>query len=527
MPTEPLALSTVRSAPLEEADYDAICTAMTATARGRWFLEEYARRNRNCDTNEVLAAIARMEAAVVDDRAKHAQQRAKQAQQEVRIELLEMARTIAQARADVTAGRGEIPPAPAEPASAPATPDITSAAERLRQIAWTVRACGIELPASEQIEQVAEAILSAGVLHTLGEQQTARLTEVLHYLEHRVDRMLDNQLAAAAGGEPAPAIVPPRAKAHDADSLASPAPDFPLAMADMTAANTNEAEPVPARLPVVEHSAQEVPAPILAPIPAATAASPAEPPTLAVVTEAAAPPAMDVAQHASPAAIPTTKAPEPAASPPAIAPLAVAPAPAGRAPEAIAPIAAPKVITPKAAPEAIAPKATAPMPAANLVTAAAPTPTVALGDRLVAEVVADAIAAQVDDDLNELTDIAAPETEQRVAAHTAQAAAWSEPLLEEPASTPEEDPADFLLEAPPGNAASTRAVDNVPTAEMTAAPTAGAKVATAQMSTVLAAIATELLTNGIPETQAQPLATSGALAAVMAMSEEERIALFS
>lgn len=498
MPTEPLALSTVRSAPLEEADYDAICSAMTATARGRWFLEEYARRNRNCDTNEVLAAIARMEAAVVDDRAK-------QAQQEVRIELLEMARTIAQARADVTAGRGEIPPAPAaEPVSAPATPDITSAAERLRQIAWTVRACGIELPASEQIEQVAEAILSAGVLHTLGEQQTARLTEVLHYLEHRVDRMLDNQLAAAAGGELAPAIVPPRAKAHDADPLASPAPDFPLAMGDMTAANTNEAEPVPARLPVVEHSAQEVPTPVAT----ATAASPVEPPKPAVVSEAAVAPAMDGAQLTSPAAVPTTPAPEPAASAPAIAPPAVAPvpAPAAHAPEVIAPQATPEAIAPKAAPEA---KAAVPMPAANEVTAAAPTPTVSSGDQPVAEVVADAIAAQVDDDLNELTDFAAPET------------------------TPEEDPADFLLEAPPGNAASAHAADKLPTAEMAAAalaagePTAGAKVATAQMSTVLAAIATELLANGIPETKAQPLATSGALAAVMAMSEEERIALFS
>jgi hypothetical protein len=141
-----------------------------------------------------------------------------------------------------------------------------------------------------------------------------------------------------------------------------------------------------------------------------------------------------------------------------------------------------------------------------------------LGDQPAAGVVPDAIAAQVDDDLNELTDFAAPET------------------------TPEEDPADFLFEAPPGNAASVPAADELSTAEMAAAaqtagaPTAGAptasappgaKVATAQMSTVLAAIATELLTNGIPETQVQPLATSGALAAVMAMSEEERIALFS
>ncbi len=59
------------------------------------------------------------------------------------------------------------------------------------------------------------------------------------------------------------------------------------------------------------------------------------------------------------------------------------------------------------------------------------------------------------------------------------------------------------------------------------APVVGAKAPTPQMTTVLAAIATELLTNGIPETQARSLAASEALDAVMAMSEEERIALFS
>ena len=79
-----------------DADYDAICTAVTATARGRWFLDEFAKRNRHSNTTEVLAAIAQMKAAVVGERA---QQASREAHQEVRIELLEMARTIAQARA--------------------------------------------------------------------------------------------------------------------------------------------------------------------------------------------------------------------------------------------------------------------------------------------------------------------------------------------------------------------------------------------------------------------------------------------
>ncbi len=104
MPAEPLALSTVPPATSVDTDYDAICAAVTATARGRWFLDEFARRNRNTDTLQVLDAIARMEAAVVGERAKQAD---KQANQEVRIELLEMGRAIARARADVAESRPE------------------------------------------------------------------------------------------------------------------------------------------------------------------------------------------------------------------------------------------------------------------------------------------------------------------------------------------------------------------------------------------------------------------------------------
>ena len=50
MAAKPHALSTVPPEPPADTDYDAICAAVTATARGRWFLEEYAKRNRNSDT---------------------------------------------------------------------------------------------------------------------------------------------------------------------------------------------------------------------------------------------------------------------------------------------------------------------------------------------------------------------------------------------------------------------------------------------------------------------------------------------
>jgi|SRR6185312_3152146 len=50
--------------PVSDADYEAIEAAIMETARGRWFLHEYARRNRHADTKTLLAAIGRLESAV-------------------------------------------------------------------------------------------------------------------------------------------------------------------------------------------------------------------------------------------------------------------------------------------------------------------------------------------------------------------------------------------------------------------------------------------------------------------------------
>ena len=45
-----------------EDDYQSFCEALSSTARGRAFLEEFARRNRQADTQVVLAALDRLEA---------------------------------------------------------------------------------------------------------------------------------------------------------------------------------------------------------------------------------------------------------------------------------------------------------------------------------------------------------------------------------------------------------------------------------------------------------------------------------
>jgi hypothetical protein len=64
MANEPLALSEILAGLPDEADFDAAYAALMATERGREFLAEYARRNRHADTQMVVGALARVEAAV-------------------------------------------------------------------------------------------------------------------------------------------------------------------------------------------------------------------------------------------------------------------------------------------------------------------------------------------------------------------------------------------------------------------------------------------------------------------------------
>jgi hypothetical protein len=64
MSSQTLAQSDEAAGPPSEAEYNAVYAAVTATERGRWFLKEFANRNRSADTDLIVAAIARIEAAI-------------------------------------------------------------------------------------------------------------------------------------------------------------------------------------------------------------------------------------------------------------------------------------------------------------------------------------------------------------------------------------------------------------------------------------------------------------------------------
>jgi hypothetical protein len=264
MSDEPFALSTIPPALPAEADYDALRAAVMHSPRGRWFLEEYARRNRQADTMAVLAAIERIETVIRGDRNQHAYQH-------VRADLLEMAKTIAQTRAEVATVTAATAAQEQGTGSSGATggeqsapPDIFATAERMQEVAFTLRARGVDPSTCAQIEALASSILSASSLRDPGDRRVQQLGEVLHFLERRIDTMLDNAAetaaaAAAVAQEPAPQRTDhDQPAAHSTrglddhgseigtsqSELAEPAPASPIATALPEQQSAHAAEPV-------------------------------------------------------------------------------------------------------------------------------------------------------------------------------------------------------------------------------------------------------------------------------------------
>lgn len=221
MPKPPVPLS------LSQADYDAIEAAVVETNRGRWFLAEFARRNRHADTTMLLAAIDRLETAI------HGEPTA-QSVDRIRFDLVEMATAIARTKAEIAnikpeADRhGKFGEATEEldsivAATEAATSDILAAAEQIQEIAWTLREQGTEAAVCDLIDAKSTAVYTACSFQDLTGQRTRKVIQVLHYLEGRINAMIDiwgmdGAMAAEAAqtraryGEAALLAGPPHAK---------------------------------------------------------------------------------------------------------------------------------------------------------------------------------------------------------------------------------------------------------------------------------------------------------------------------
>ena len=162
MANEAFALSPIaaRAVRPSEADYDAINDAFTETSRGRWFLTEYARRNRNADTRMVLDAVARIETSLAAQ---------KQAPTE------DMSAAVADIKALVEQGKAavasELAKLDVSGHLAPAYKD----AQTIRKIVWTLRESGTDLRICDLLDAQAKAIESSlDLLTSAGPREAVR-----------------------------------------------------------------------------------------------------------------------------------------------------------------------------------------------------------------------------------------------------------------------------------------------------------------------------------------------------------------
>jgi chemotaxis regulatin CheY-phosphate phosphatase CheZ len=181
-------------APFTDADYELIATAVLETARGRWFLSEHARRNRHADTRLVLQAIERLEHSIA--------QRANAIEADrMHLNLIDMMKAIARTKAEIAvlkpAGEtgGKIEDASSEldaivGTTEKATSDILAAAERIQEIAWTMREQGIDASICDLIDAHTTEVYTACSFQDLTGQRIRKVINVMRFLEARIDAMI-------------------------------------------------------------------------------------------------------------------------------------------------------------------------------------------------------------------------------------------------------------------------------------------------------------------------------------------------
>jgi hypothetical protein len=222
MADEAFALSPIsaRAVQPSEQDYDAISEAFMETSRGRWFLGEYAKRNRNADTRMVLDAVARIEqslaaqkqpepAPVADNGLAEAIEAIKAALQE--------ARSAAASAIDDLAIEQQLAP-------------VRKAARVIREISWRWREIGADSRICDLIDSQVGAIeASCGQLATVDPHDALR----------EAFDLIGRQIAAFDDSDDAPEQA--AAGTADAPSF-GPSVETPVAYAKQTDASSDQAE---------------------------------------------------------------------------------------------------------------------------------------------------------------------------------------------------------------------------------------------------------------------------------------------
>lgn len=212
---------------VSEADYSAIEFAVMETARGRWFLKEFAARNRHADTTMLLGAINRLESTVSGNRTLEHIER-------IRFDLLGMAKAISGLMHELdtsdvpgpdrgTNGEGTSALEAIVKTTENATSDILAAAESIQEIAWHLRERQIDEDVCNKIDHLATEIYTACGFQDLTAQRTQKVVRTLRFLEGRINALMDMWGSPAAGGE-----THPSSGSHASADPESPATRFAI-----------------------------------------------------------------------------------------------------------------------------------------------------------------------------------------------------------------------------------------------------------------------------------------------------------
>ncbi len=192
----------------QDTEYESILGAVMETPRGRWFIEEFTRRNRTADTNELLSAINALQTTTRNN--------LPETSEVLRRELQEMSASIHQTRAEITAIKpdggddNQITDATGQlnailVATEQATSEILSSAEQVQEISEKLREQGADEDICDELESHATGIFMACSFQDITGQRTTKVVKVLQYLEHRIDSMIQiwgtstNDTAAPVG----------------------------------------------------------------------------------------------------------------------------------------------------------------------------------------------------------------------------------------------------------------------------------------------------------------------------------------
>ncbi len=186
-------------------DYAAIEATLRDSPLGRWFLAEYARRNRTPETQLLLDAIARLEAAVLKPQRQSGFSGILAELADISAAITRTRREIAQLRTPPTFDK-RLSNASEEldqivEATETATSEILSAAEDVQEVAWTLREKGVDPAFCDRLDRHAIDIYTACSFQDITGQRTAKVVRLLRHVEQRIHAMI----GASDVGEAAPA----------------------------------------------------------------------------------------------------------------------------------------------------------------------------------------------------------------------------------------------------------------------------------------------------------------------------------